>query len=205
MTKRLFWERFHCEIQAGMDDDDEESGGGRMQHAVLGPHGLIPVKNKMLYTKHLDLWNIHSNFDLTVDLVRKIERVPGVEVLLPVTRYCLRVGLKTKARLFAESDIKDDIEYVCQTKIDALAEYPVDQRAQIRQIKNEISAFPYWAMCVLPDGKVQEIHTEEPIKEFFELSKVYQEAAGRTGGIFFQSDPSKARLYSGPKRDISVG
>lgn len=57
--------------------------------------------------KNFNLWTLHTNKSITGQQFEKIAQIPGIEVLIPVSSYQLRVGI---AKLFKVAQVKKSLE-----------------------------------------------------------------------------------------------
>ncbi len=196
--RRIFWERYVSSVEQQLDAPDDENGA-KVTPVTFSPHGLIPITSPMLYTKHLDMWTGHTNFDITEDIIFGLNEIPGVEVLMPITRYSFRVGFKTKARLFNLDDIKTDIEILCKTKDDVMSGFTPKQRELIREEKKIVESSPYWLIFIFPNGHIYSVASEIYSKEYVKKQKVLKDAQEKIGGTLLESSHLDVRRVQNGK------
>jgi len=76
-------------------DDYEESKPKNFPnvHVVITPMGAVPLAEHSEPQKVFNLWMAHTNFDITTQIAKEVEKVPGVETLDIYSRYRMRVGI----------------------------------------------------------------------------------------------------------------
>lgn len=75
-------------------------------NAIVTRMGIIPYNEHTDCTKIFNFWIGHSNFDLTQDIVDKIQIVEGVETLDIFTRYRFRISF---GKAFNDRDVINNI------------------------------------------------------------------------------------------------
>lgn len=90
-------------------NDEEHERGGEIQqsHAILTPLGIVPINEYTDASKIFNFWIGHANFNLSLDLIKIIESIQGVETLNIFTRYRFRIGI---GKLFKSGEVMHNIE-----------------------------------------------------------------------------------------------
>jgi len=93
------------------DDCDEDCDNcsakpqGNMK-VVLTPMGAVPLPEHSAPQKVFNLWEAHTNFDITRNVLKIVEQVEGVETLDVFSRYRMRVGI---GKMFDTKSVIRDI------------------------------------------------------------------------------------------------
>jgi hypothetical protein len=134
---------------------------------LVGPMGVVPLNEHNIPSKVYCFWMGHANFDITRDVLQKIENTPGVEALDVFTRYRFRVAIG-KAFL-----TDDDPQGVIILKAINNNVCPNSKNIKIKQQgvellkKKLVSKYPFWVIFTLPDGSLdpQGRNTKEELEE----------------------------------------
>lgn len=199
--KRVKWEKWvdplidKDENNKSVDDNDYLSNEAKQfdvsqQKVIQTPLGIFPVGNACLGSNSFDFWILHTNFDLSPSIIRRIENVVGVETLDVFTRYRARVGISNSG-LFSSTKVRNSItkaaianEYRPNTIISSLL---INSYGKIiaRQIKKTIklinSKFEFWFLYVLPNGHYDIIGADSQ-KNANLQAKIYQQCQESVGG-----------------------
>ena len=89
-----------------LQEDDFES-----QELQLQEQTLVPVDEKMMENIYLasnfDCWMGHTNFNITKEVMDKLNKMEGVEILKICSRYRFFMGI---GRMFDFNKVRQDIE-----------------------------------------------------------------------------------------------
>lgn len=120
LKKKIVWESMHYDEpikpvsetdkrkQFEDDDDDEELDSEKHITKILNtPFGYISIDNSMNPLKQFEFWRGHTNFNVSSPVIKIIKETPGVEVLMPVTRYQFIIAT---AKLFKSGDVMKEIQ-----------------------------------------------------------------------------------------------
>ena len=153
---------------------------------VSSPVGVYKLHDRMSPTKQFDCWMGYTNFDITEDVKNSIESVPGVELLVVLTRYRFFIGV---AKLFKFRDVRVSIEqFLCNNQEENLVQDKEVQK-EIDSIKKSISKNMHWAIFVFPNGEIDYISSNEKNDdEFLEKLILYNEARVASGGLVIHSE-----------------
>lgn len=126
------------------DKPEKPPKRGQLGPAVLGPHGIIPLRESNLPSTLFNFWMGDTNFDVTHHVKNDIASVPGVETIDVFTRYRFRIGV---GRAFRSDEVLREIE---RTLI------PPPSRPQPSILEHALAKkFPHWAILFVEDGKVE--------------------------------------------------
>jgi hypothetical protein len=104
-------------IEEGAEIDfDEGSIGedGPLTFAIPLPNGGRNVPSEYLNPfKEFDFWKCQTNFNVTPNILKLVEKVDGVEILLPLTRYSFLFAV---AKMFHHEDVQDELKKVILNK-----------------------------------------------------------------------------------------
>jgi len=162
----------------------------RIPKLVTTPAGMSQLYDKMSVLNQFECWMGHTNFDITKNVQRTLEKTEGVELLVVTSRYKFFVGI---GRLFDFRSVRRDIENdLCVSKLkDELDNLETDQYTQetVELIKETICMDKYWAIFVRPSGEVKYASTNKEDDERY-LRKLlkYEKDKEVSGGLIFQNE-----------------
>lgn len=187
MLSQLFSEQNPDTEEEDVDINDIYSGFmAELPTLVSSPVGVYKLHDRMSPTKQFDCWMGYTNFDITEETKNKIESVPGVELLVVLTRYRFFIGV---AKLFKFRDVRVSIEqFLCNNEKENLVEDKKIQK-EINTIKKSISKNEHWAIFVFPNGEIDYVSSNEKNDdEFLEKLILYNEARVASGGLVIHSE-----------------
>ena len=187
MLAQLFSEQNPNAEEEDIDINDIYSGFmSELPTLVSSPVGVYKLHDRMSPTKQFDCWMGYTNFDITEDTKDKIESVPGVELLVVLTRYRFFIGV---AKLFKFRDVRVSIEqFLCNNEQENLVEDETVQK-EIDTIKKSISENEHWAIFVFPNGEIDYVSSNEKNDDaFLEKLILYNEARVASGGLVIHSE-----------------
>ena len=171
------------------DDNNPDMANiiSKIPELVSTPMGVFRLHDKMNPSKQFDCWVGHTNFDITPEIGEEIERVPGVEVLVFLTRYRFFLGV---GKLFQFRDVRVEIEQMFQSDSEERSEMSqIDRKTEIdiEKIKQEISKDKCWSIFVFPNGQIDFTstngETEEDLVNFYKKTELYENAKEACGGM----------------------
>ena len=188
MLAQLFSEQ-NPDAEEEEDIDINEIYSGFMAELptlVSSPVGVYKLHDRMSPTKQFDCWMGYTNFDITEETKNKIESIPGVELLVVLTRYRFFIGV---AKLFKFRDVRVSIEqFLCNNEKENIVEDKKVQK-EINTIKKSISENRHWAIFVFPNGEIDYVSSNEKNDdEFLEKLILYNEARVASGGLVIHSE-----------------
>jgi hypothetical protein len=190
MLAQLFSEQNHLDPDAEEEEVDiNEIYSGFMAELptlVSSPVGVYKLHDRMSPTKQFDCWMGYTNFDITEETKNNIESVPGVELLVVLTRYRFFIGV---AKLFKFRDVRVSIEkFLCNNEKENLVEDKKVQK-EINTIKESISENRHWAIFVFPNGEIDYVSSNDKNDDaFLEKLILYNEARVASGGLVIHSE-----------------
>ena len=187
MLAQLFSEQNPDAEEEDIDINEIYSGFmAELPTLVSSPVGVYKLHDRMSPTKQFDCWMGYTNFDITEDTKDKVESVPGVELLVVLTRYRFFIGV---AKLFKFRDVRVSIEqFLCNNEKENLVEDKKIQK-EINTIKKSISKNEHWAIFVFPNGEIDYVSSNEKNDdEFLEKLILYNEARVASGGLVIHSE-----------------
>lgn len=130
MKKKIGWQKYETLLEEQMtsplltdlikqsmsnllvDEDYEEEETYKEEEAddtsIVAP---VPINSKMLedvaMMTNFDCWLGHTNFDITPDIKRKLNKVSGIEVLKIISRYRFFIGV---GKMFEFKSVRGAIE-----------------------------------------------------------------------------------------------
>lgn len=162
MKRRIRWRKWKDPFNGpanntAMPDDEEEPGNSRTNvgSIIVTPMGIIPINEYALPSKIFKFWTGYTNFKITRAVKDVIEETDGVETLDIYSPYRFRLGV---AKLFHSYAVKKSItDRLCKedTKPEIKGRTPVELAKEHLKSK-----YKYWAIFVLPNGKLETIGNE---------------------------------------------
>ena len=151
---------------------------------------MSQLYDKMSVLNQFECWMGHTNFDITKNVQRTLEKTEGVELLVVTSRYKFFVGI---GKLFDFRSVRRDIENdLCVSKLkDELDNLETDEYTQetVELIRETICMDKYWAIFVRPSGEVKYASTNKEDDERY-LRKLlkYEKDKEVSGGLIFQNE-----------------
>jgi hypothetical protein len=162
----------------------------RIPKLVSTPAGMSQLYDKMSVLNQFECWMGHTNFDITKNVQRTLEKTEGVELLVVTSRYKFFLGI---GKLFDFRSVRRDIENdLCVSKLkDELDNLETDEYTQetVELIRETICMDKYWAIFVRPSGEVKYASTNKEDDERY-LRKLlkYEKDKEVSGGLIFQNE-----------------
>lgn len=89
------------------DDDDEDEDDGDEGYAIM----QFPITQELLegikLASSFECWLAHCSFNITNELVDKLDKIPGIEYLEIISRYRFLIGL---GKAFTLTDVRKALE-----------------------------------------------------------------------------------------------
>jgi len=180
-----------CTMEVEDDDDDDDEWEGR----VLMTHfGMLPLHDGLTAGNKFRFWELHTNFDLSNDIIREIEKTPGVELSMPLSRYRIRLGFPISG-FFDDDTIKNCVErnilkfmkYNKQIMSVAGAwEWDIEKVYKLRELLDDLKQYGVvWAVYVAPNGHVDVTRSADISEAFEERLGIYSLCRQSVGGKVF--------------------
>lgn len=87
-------------------EDMKEALSKKPMKVIMTPVGIVPLTEYTSPSKIFNFWVGHTNFSITNDVRKIIEKTDGVETLDIFTRYRLKIGI---GKVFSASDVMSNI------------------------------------------------------------------------------------------------
>lgn len=157
---------------------------------LVTPAGFIPLRNYDNATDKFDFYIMHTNFDITDAIVSVVEQTGGVESIVVLTRYRLKVGFP-KSGLFDVEKIQKSIErrvlssfkfskniiFMSQVwQCDLQTAHKIYNTVQ--EVKNN---YDVWALCILPNGKINSYKSQQLSNKYYEKLTLFKNTSILTG------------------------
>lgn len=156
MSKKIKWERwpdpFDPVIRSHEKTDFTDSYEEKVDigPCLVGPKGIIPVREGNKPSNLYNFWMGHCNFDLTENLVHQLAMVEGVESFECFSRYRFRMAI---GKAFESREVRKRIYRLLnpqkQQKTTKIIDSPI--------IKHLTNKYTHWAIIELPNGKIETI------------------------------------------------
>ena len=134
MTKKIVWQKYEALLEEQMsstlimdllkaqaDDDEEMVYRDPEDIDDDDPSGImIPMSSKLvedaMMITNFDCWLGHTNFDITPDIKKALDKTEGVELLKVMSRYRFFIGVGkmfefAKVRKSIETELTKEIKY----------------------------------------------------------------------------------------------
>ena len=155
----------------------------RVIHTPLGPY---PEESLLKPSDRWDCWIGHTNFNLTNNMVSKLESdINGVEALKVLGRYSFFIGI---GKLFDISQVRKDIEKMLCVYTEQEILSTSEMRITVDLVKEQLESKKYWSMFVSPEGKVDYVVSDEMDKHYLDGLNKLQEMKSLVGGIILRGN-----------------
>ncbi len=174
------------EYSDGYDESQNFMGQQPNGKYIITQFGAIPVDNITESVNHnFNFWVMHTNFDLTDEIVDKIQRVPGVEILKIFSRYRAMVGFG-KHPSWGIRDIKDSIfKELCQEEPKDNASIDIDDKIGKLIAKYATDKVKHFCIFCLPNLNIVSYYTNiDNDEKYIGRVRVLQELNSNINGIF---------------------
>ncbi len=183
------------EFLSTQEEDDNTIFGIEPKPTIATPYGLLSITEDTLASKRFDFWLLHTNFDITIDFVKNLEKITGIETIEVFTRYRLRIGFP-KTPFFNTTETKAKVQkFIDELNINAINPlinniqtiYGATKALEIQNIYSNIYNSPYWNIYLYPNAHVDIIISdkyEEFAEKIFLIKKIHQ----MVGGININSE-----------------
>lgn len=172
--------------------DDEDDDGDfnpvnlKLPKVLITPMGPFKLDDSLNPFRHFEFWMGHCNFNLSPKVVSILEKTPGVEILKVLTRYTFVVGI---GNMFDFHDVRENIEkqLLSPKKISSSIDN-IEYKNILLDRYDRLSKNKYWAILILPDGKIDEITSEIVDDEFMQMLNLYKESRDNCNAVIYVSD-----------------
>lgn len=100
----------------GYPEMDSIKGSGKPIRVIASPMGLIPYNEYTSSAKIFNFWVGHTNFNLSSEIVDRIEKCEGIEILDVFTRYRFRIAI---GKCFTDNEVMRNITTIVETLLNA--------------------------------------------------------------------------------------
>ena len=205
MVKKIKWESKHIEVdelgkmfypedkESDYKEEDEFGDGFEMvkpRKIMNTAFGLFEIDDKFNPFRQFKIWKAYTNFDVTEELLEKIDKVEGVEILYPFSRYSFFVGV---AELFEFSEVRVLINNVCgldDSKFDFTIIEDLDCRKRTQDFVQHLkTTSTEWSIFVFPNGNID--YTESGNLDFLDKKEAFKKLEEEIQGIYIDSNHVK--------------
>ena len=200
--KKIGWESWNAKVEHVMLQADETSvleellNSNTEEHpeefklieshprVIHTPYGPFFLDSKLKPSDRRNCWTGYTNFDITKDVLNKIEDIEGVEALKILGRYTLFVGI---GKMFDPTLVRLTIEeQICNHKE---IEEDLDSRLGkiITNIKDQVTHSSYWSIFISPEGDVDYIMSDDMDEKYIQSLKKFEKLKSKFGGIILRS------------------
>ncbi len=144
------------------------------------PYGLFAAESMLKPSNRWDCWFCYTSFDITKNMVKKIEEIQGVEAIKVLSRYTMFIGI---GKLFNSTLVKLDIEDTISGRDDIILEV----EETIEMVKNQVSEKPYWAIFISPTAEIEYIMSDTLNDEYLNDLNKFENLRDKIGGTILRS------------------
>ena len=200
-VKSLAWESWNSKFDIVEEEtepvlEEEESSETESMELLLPSESLfLPPKTRttpigeyaedslLKPSDRWDCWICHTNFDITNEIVEKIEEVSGVEVLKIMGRYSFFIGV---AKMFDIKEVRHEIESsLCTYTEEEVFNEEINKTVNL--VKEQLQTTEYWSILVSPHGDVEYISSEKMDKAYLDGLVELTHLKSKIGGIILRS------------------
>lgn len=172
MIKKIIWEKWLDPFDDDDDQPEEENNKNEWRDSyekaedmarkavtgpmLVGPMGIIPIKEGAKPGKLYNFWMMHTNFNITKSVKDTLKKMDGVEAVDIFTRYRARLAF---GKVFEEEVVKNSIEQ-------ALLKIPeVKKDTALTDKLNQ--KYKFWALLELSNKQIKIIgnDTKEKVQQ----------------------------------------
>ena len=203
LNRKIAWEKWDDDLleeemteKIRVEDEDEELTDDALElmskipKLVSTPLGVFQLHDKMNPMRQYECWMGHTNFDITHQIQKQVEKIDGIELLSVISRYRFFLGV---AKMFDFRNVRIDIESLlnCNQPDSSSSseddDFTVEETVQI--IKEIISNDKHWAIFIDPEGRVDYASTNiDHDISFLEKLRLYKKLFNRKGGKILHPD-----------------
>jgi len=165
------------------EEDEEEFRSVEIEPIMIRtPLGVYSPFEPMTPSKMFDCWVMHTNFDISDEIVRILESVDGIEVLKVMSRYRVFIGI---GKMFLFSEVREVLQSkLCESEGADFIEN--ETMSKLDNIFSSMGDSKKWAIFLGKDGTVISISVENDLEEY--ESKLHNMTSMKNGNIFIYSE-----------------
>lgn len=120
---------------------------------LVGPMGVIPINENNAPSKVYNFHMMYTNFNLSDQVVKKIEECSGVETLDVFTRYRARIGI---GKVFDAEKVKKRIKKALCQEPKAKAPAPTEKLDKLDLLKRQLAnKHKFWAIAIMSNNEIK--------------------------------------------------
>jgi len=125
---------------------------------LVGPMGVIPITENNSPSKIYNFWMLHTNFNISSPVLKKLKELPGVETLDVFTRYRARIGI---GKVFNDTKVRNRItKALCQEPKKEKEKEEVKKVApkldNLDILKRQMSQkYKFWAIVIQQNNEIK--------------------------------------------------
>lgn len=165
--------------------------------AIATNFGLLPINHYNNPAKVFDFWVCHTNFNVSEEVYKIIDVVPGVEALDLFSRYRFRISV---AKAFDFHAVRLEIENKLRTgekqevkneslvpEVSASLDPLVAENIAAKVDELSKGGAPHWILYVVPNGNF-EVSLPPDAKAFRQRKEILQMTKELAGGVLLCSE-----------------
>lgn len=153
--------------------------------------GLLTVTEHTLAANQFDFWNLHTNFDISENVVNTIKKSEGVESLMIISRYRARIGFPrvdtfniTDCKFAIEKDLckdeQDDEEN--NYRLEDIGLFSDEVQERVSSLLSDIAKNKYWVVYVAPNGYIDSVASSSKNEVFLHKKSLFERTYASVGG-----------------------
>ena len=178
-----------------LDEDGDEIPvlqGAQPLKVIQTPMGFVSALDTSFASSNFDFWIMHTNFDLTPEIINIIKTVNGVETLEVYTRYRARIGFP-KSGFFKSSDVMSKIQnsiddFYMNQQLESLESFPNEIQQKVYETVENLKNRDFWTILVLPNGNIDLVTSDKDDRNYQEKIKNLFHINETIGGQIIQSE-----------------
>jgi len=198
MDKKIIWEKYVDPLNSNadeadwsefdLDEDIETSFAAKPIKVIQTPLGFIPTLDTSFASSNFDFWMMHTNFDITSEIVDIITTTDGVETFEIYTRYRARIGFP-RSGFFRPREVMSEIqnhikEFNVNKQLLILSNFPEEVQDKVKNTIEQINQkSKHWIIFVLPNGNLDLITSDIDDnlyrKKVKNLIKIHKDIGGK--------------------------
>jgi hypothetical protein len=172
-----------------IDEDNMQPVGIQHPGKWMYTHfGMLPLPSSEMIGRAFNAWTMITNFNITDDIIRILEKIDGVEAVCVFSRYRAIVCFGTH-KSFQPEEIKKLIDKtLCED---------VNEKADINKIATSVillknkfieNNVKNWFIFVLPNGEVVSYNTNDEDSKYKKRLRFYKNLNKKVNGLFYEAE-----------------
>lgn len=209
MIKKMVWEAWvdpfksNKTIKDPLSEYEQEEGHDEMsipqKMAIMHtPFGPLPLTEYSGASDRFEFHILHTNFNVTEELVDVVDVVNGVDSVDAISRYRFRIGFPITADgstpIFNSSTTKLGIQdqiisFFHHQQDEQLEIFNQNLRDRAIEVRNKLdSKHEFWALYILPNGQMDIVSSDKHNEEFTNKIQQLEVVHNLVSGVLLTSE-----------------